>query len=111
MGDQLEPVLAAMAGGTAEPLGWFEYDVPSGAWTWSASLFQMHGFEPGEIVPTTAIFVSHKHPQDRQHTDEVLAAVLETGQPFCCRLVIDVSPIPNAMRDSGFGVGRNYCRP
>jgi len=85
MGDQLEPVLAAMAGGTSEPLGWFEYDVPSGTWTWSASLFQMHGFEPGEIVPTTEIFEAHKHPQDRQHTDEVLAAVLQTGQPFCCR--------------------------
>jgi hypothetical protein len=83
--NQLQPVLAAMAGGTTEPLGWFEYDVPSRAWSWSATLFLMHGFEPGEIVPTTAIFVSHKHPQDRQHTDEVLAAVLQTGQPFCCR--------------------------
>ena len=31
MGEHLEPVLAAVAGGTAEPLGWFEYDVPSGA--------------------------------------------------------------------------------
>jgi hypothetical protein len=85
MGEQLEPVFAAMAGGTAEPLGWFEYDVSSGAWSWSESLFLMHGFEPGEIVPTTAIFEAHKHPQDRQHTDEVLAAVLKTGQPFCCR--------------------------
>lgn len=85
MGNQLEPVFAAMAGGTSEPLGWFEYDVLSGSWSWSASLFQMHGFEPGEIVPTTEIFVSHKHPQDRPHTDDVLAAVLETGQPFCCR--------------------------
>ena len=85
MGNQWEPVLAAMAGGTSEPLGWFEYDVSADAWSWSASLFQMHGFEPGEIVPTTEVFVSHKHPHDRPHTDEVLAAVLETGQPFCCR--------------------------
>lgn len=85
MDDRYEPVLAAMAGGTGEPLGWFDYDVVSGAWSWSASLFRMHGFEPGEIVPTTQIFVAHKHPEDRQHTDEVLAAVLETGQPFCCR--------------------------
>lgn len=85
MDSRVEPVLAAMAGGTSEPLGWFRYDVHSESWTWSASLFRMHGFEPGEIVPTTEIFVSHKHPEDRQHTDDVLAAVLETGQPFCCR--------------------------
>jgi len=85
MSNRYEPVLAAMAGGTGEPLGWFDYDVASGAWSWSASLFRMHCFEPGEIVPTTQVFVSHKHPEDRQHTDEVLAAVLETGQPFCCR--------------------------
>jgi ANTAR domain/PAS fold len=29
--------------------------------------------------------VAHKHPEDRPHTDDVLAAVLQNGQPFCCR--------------------------
>ena len=29
MGEQLEPVFAAIAGGMAEPLGWFEFDVSS----------------------------------------------------------------------------------
>jgi hypothetical protein len=82
---KLRPVIAAMAGGEREELGWFTYDLPTDTWTWSAALFRIHGFEPGEIVPSTAVFVSHKHPEDREHTDEVLAAVLETGQPFCCR--------------------------
>jgi hypothetical protein len=85
MNEDLQPVLSAMSGGHREPVGWFDYDVASGAWTWSASLFLMHGFEPGEIVPTTEVFVAHKHPEDRPHTDAVLAAVLQTGQPFCCR--------------------------
>lgn len=78
-------MIAAVAGGDREQLGWFDYDLGTDTWTWSAALFEMHGFAPGEIVPSTAIFVSHKHPEDRHHTDEVLAAVLETGQPFCCR--------------------------
>lgn len=39
----------------------------------------------GEIVPTTAVFAAHKHPDDRSHTEEVMAAVLATGQPYCCR--------------------------
>ena len=85
MNEELRPVLSAMSGGHREPVGWFDYDVASGTWTWSASLFLMHGFEPGEIVPTTEILVAHKHPEDRQHTDDVLAAVLQNGQPFCCR--------------------------
>jgi hypothetical protein len=81
----LQPVIDAMAGGEREQLGWFEYDPVQDRWTWSPTLFQIHGFEPGEIVPSTAIFMSHKHPEDRVHTDEVLAEVLATGQPFCCR--------------------------
>jgi hypothetical protein len=82
---RIEPVIAAMAGGEQEQLGWFDYELATDTWTWSETLFQMHGFEPGEVVPSTAIFVSHKHPDDRAHTDEVLAAVLATGEPFCCR--------------------------
>ncbi len=85
MDDNIQPVIAAMAGGEREQLGWFDYDLTTDTWTWSATLFRIHGFEPGEIVPSTAVFVSHKHPEDRAHTDDVLAAVLATGQPFCCR--------------------------
>ena len=85
MTNDLRPVVEAVAGGTREPVGWFRYEVQEDQWTWSAELYQIHGFEPGEIVPTTAIFTSHKHPDDRVHTDEVLAAALATGQPFCCR--------------------------
>ncbi|WP_354531011.1 PAS and ANTAR domain-containing protein [Nakamurella sp. UYEF19] len=81
----LKPVIEAMAGGTREPVGWFDYSVTADTWTWSPGLYEMHGFEPGEIVPTTAVFVAHKHPDDRAHTDQVLAAVLATGAPYCCR--------------------------
>lgn len=85
MGDILRPVVDAMSGGTREPVGWFEYQVMSDSWTWSPGLYRMHGFEPGEIVPTTAIFLAHKHPDDRGHTDQALADVLATGAPYCCR--------------------------
>ncbi len=83
--NDLRPVVEAVAGGTREPVGWFRYHVREDVWTWSAELYEIHGFQPGEIVPTTAVFTSHKHPDDREHTDEVLASVLATGQPFCCR--------------------------
>jgi hypothetical protein len=82
--NDLRPVVEAVAGGTREPVGWFRYQVNEDLWTWSAELYQIYGFEPGEIVPTTAVITSHKHPDDRVHTDEVLASALATGQPFCC---------------------------
>ncbi len=85
MSDPLLPVAMAVSGGAREPIGWFRYAVASDTWTWSEELFQIHGFEPGEIVPTSDVFAAHKHPEDRSHTDEVLAAVLATGEPYCCR--------------------------
>ena len=42
----------------------------------------MHGFEPGEIVPTTPLMLSHKHPDDRTRVDGILRRAAETGQPF-----------------------------
>ncbi len=85
MGRSLDQVIAAMTGGQSGQLGWFSYDVPTDSWTWSATLFQIHGFEPGEIVPSTAVLAAHKHPEDRVHTEQVLAGVLADGLPFCCR--------------------------
>lgn len=85
MSGSLLPAAAAVSGGVREAVGWFRYDLVTDSWTWSAGMFEIHGFAPGEIVPTSAVFTSHKHPDDRAHTDEVLAAVLATGEPFCCR--------------------------
>jgi hypothetical protein len=42
----------------------------------------MHGFAPGEVVPTTELVLSHKHPEDRERVDHVLRNAAATGQPF-----------------------------
>lgn len=85
MPSPLLPATSAMSGGVRESVGWFRFRVADQTWTWSPGLFEIHGFEPGEIVPTSAVFNAHKHPDDRAHTDEVMAAALATGQPYCCR--------------------------
>ncbi|MGI5187207.1 hypothetical protein ACQEVI_03580 [Promicromonospora sp. CA-289599] len=41
-----------------------------------------YGFEPGDVVPTTSLKLSHKHPDDRARVDGVLRRAAETGQPF-----------------------------
>lgn len=46
-----------------------------GTWSWSDAVFAIHGFEPGEIVPTAAVMLAHCHPADRA----VLSVVLDEG--------------------------------
>jgi hypothetical protein len=48
-------------------------------------MFQMHGFAPGEVVPTTDLLRSHKHPDDRAYAVDSLMGALRDGLPFCCR--------------------------
>jgi PAS domain S-box-containing protein len=75
----IEQVLAA---GARPPVGGYRLDLATGRWTWSDEVYVMHGFEPGEVVPTTPLMLSHKHPDDRGRVDGVLRRAAESGQPF-----------------------------
>ena len=77
--------LAALGGGTAEPVARFRFDAVDGTWWWSPAMYALHGFSPGEVVPTTALLMAHKHADDRARTEERLRDALSTGEPFCCR--------------------------
>lgn len=80
-----ELIASTLAGGVEEPSGEFSYDVLLDRWWWSDEVYVMHGFTPGQVVPTTALLLSHKHPDDRERAAAVLtAAISESGQ-FCCR--------------------------
>ena len=72
----------ALAGGARQPLGRYRFDLATGEWAWSDEVFVMHGFEPGDIVPTTSLMLAHKHPDDRARVDGVLRRAAETGQSF-----------------------------
>src|SRR4051794_13878427 len=43
-------------------------------WWWSDELFRIHGMEPGDVVPTRDLFLSHVHPADRPAVAEVVGA-------------------------------------
>ena len=77
--------LSPLRGGTPEPVARFRYDVASSRWEWSPQMFGLHGFSPGEVVPSTDLMMAHKHPEDRARTVATLEQVLVDGQPFCCR--------------------------
>lgn len=77
-----EAVEAALASGAKPPVGRYRLDLRTGRWAWSDEVYVMHGFEPGEIVPTTEMMLSHKHPEDRARVDGVLRSAAVTGEPF-----------------------------
>jgi PAS domain S-box-containing protein len=61
------------------------YHVELDGWKleWSDGMFQLHGYERGEVVPTLELLFSHKHPEDRPRCQEIVAQVCRTGGYFC----------------------------
>jgi PAS domain S-box-containing protein len=72
----------ALLGGEPQRVGRFEYRYDSGAWTWSDTVARMHGYEPGEIEPTTELVLSHKHPDDLARVKGLLQ---QSVAPFSSR--------------------------
>lgn len=85
MPDPAQSAVTALTGATTETVGRFSYDVPTDTWWWSTSLYGIHGFTPGEIVPTTALMMAHQHPADRAAAVELITAAVTAGKPFCSR--------------------------
>ena len=47
------------------PVGYFTYSVVGDHWSWSDGMYSLHGFERGDVTPSTAILLAHLHPDDR----------------------------------------------
>jgi PAS domain S-box-containing protein len=47
-------------------LGTFEVDLRSNRFTWSDEMYRLHGYEPGEVEPTSELILSLVHPDDRE---------------------------------------------
>jgi hypothetical protein len=54
-------------------------------WEWSDELARMHGYEPGTVEPTTELLLSHKHPDDRSHVQDLLDRALLSRSSFSSR--------------------------
>lgn len=65
--------------GTGFAVGDFSFDVDSGLWNWSEGSFIIHGFEPGDVVPTTGLVLAHKHPADRDEFERIFRGVVTNG--------------------------------
>lgn len=66
-------------------IGAFRFWFVGQRWEWSDEVARMHGYEPGEVVPTTKLLMSHKHPEDRAHVQELLDYALQSEESFSSR--------------------------
>lgn len=72
----------ALTAGIEHIAGAFRYVVATREWWWSDEVYRMHGFEPGEVVPTTAMILAHKHPDDRDRYAGSLSDAVQRGGTF-----------------------------
>jgi hypothetical protein len=66
-------------------VGAFKFWFVGQRWEWSDEVALMHGYEPGSVVPTTELLLSHKHPEDRDHVQDLLDRALHSKSSFSSR--------------------------
>ncbi|WP_310408604.1 PAS and ANTAR domain-containing protein [Nocardia kruczakiae] len=65
--------------------GSFRFWFTDHRWEWSEEVYRMHGYSPGAVEPTTALLLSHKHPDDRDDVAKAIARAVEQGEAFSSR--------------------------
>ena len=71
--ERLEMMLAAS--GT----GFWEWDMETGALSWSEAIYRQQGLEPDATPPEYAAYIDSIHPDDRANFESAVAAALESG--------------------------------
>jgi PAS domain S-box-containing protein len=66
-------------------VGGFRFWFVGQRWEWSDEVARMHGYEPGSVMPTTELLLSHKHPDDREHVQDLLDHALHSKTSFSSR--------------------------
>jgi PAS domain S-box-containing protein len=66
-------------------IGSFRYFRDDSRWEWSEAVARMHGYAPGQVEPTTALVMSHKHPDDAAEIALLIEAMSVGTQAFSSR--------------------------
>ncbi|TPV52491.1 ANTAR domain-containing protein [Pseudarthrobacter phenanthrenivorans] len=85
--------------------GTFRFDLRTRKITWSDGMFQLHGYQRGDVVPTLELLFSHKHPDDKPRCEEIVAQVAQAGGYFCMyHRIIDAQGRTRRVLTSGDGI-------
>jgi PAS domain S-box-containing protein len=71
-----------VGGGEPQRVGSFRFLLAGQRWEWSDTVARMHGYQPGEVGPTTELLLSHKHPEDHPQVARVLDRMVTDAEPF-----------------------------
>ncbi|BDT96883.1 putative transcription antitermination regulator [Nocardia sputorum] len=87
---RMQPCTSTMTAADSAPseqptVGSFRFWFATRRWEWSAEVYRMHGYQPGEIEPTTQLLLAHKHPDDRTHVAETITRAIDHGEAFSSR--------------------------
>jgi PAS domain S-box-containing protein len=63
---------------SASGTGFWEWDIETGALTWSDAIFRQHGLEPGPAAPQFAAYLDTIHPDDRGAFESAIGSTMES---------------------------------
>src|SRR6478609_8195493 len=73
--------------------GRFRFTPTADRWWWSDEMFRIHGMEPGDVVPTRGLFLSHVHPADRPKVAEAIEPRGDLEARSCEYRLVDLSGV------------------
>jgi hypothetical protein len=82
MPDGPRATIDALAVGRPQRIGRYKYHVAEDAWTWSDTFYRILGFEPREVVASTAVLAAHLRPEGMDRGQKEVEAAFVTGEPF-----------------------------
>ena len=77
--------LPSYAARAHETVGRFTVDLDTDSWWWSAGMYHLHGFEPGDVIPTTELMLAHRQAAEGSPEAWSVSAMVdaaEAGEPF-----------------------------
>ena len=87
--------------------GRFRFTPAADRWWWSDEMFRIHGMEPGDVVPTRELFLSHVHPADRPRVAAAVEPRADLEARSCDYRLVDLSGVEHqvllALADEGPG--------
>jgi PAS domain S-box-containing protein len=61
--------------------GSWESDLQTGSLSWSDNMYRVHGFAPGEVVPSVELCLQMLQPEDRERARYLVERAIATRQP------------------------------
>ncbi len=66
----------------ASGIGFWDWDIETGALSWSDAIFEQHGLAPGGAAPSFDDYIETIHPDDREAFRQVIGAAVDGGDSF-----------------------------